>query len=277
MKHYRPTTPSRRQMTVIPYRSILTKKDPEKKLTKGIKRAKGRNSGGRITVRHKGGGAKRLYRKIDFKYDKHNIPAVVKSIEYDPNRSGLIALVVYKDGEKRYALASNNMKVNDEFIVSENAEVKPGNRLPLNKIPVGTFIYNIELKSGTGSKLCRSAGNCAEIKAHSGNYALIKLPSSEIRKINEKAWASIGQVSKEEHKLTVIGKAGRSRKMGIRPTVRGSAMNPVDHPFGGGEGKQGRGMRRPKNKWGKGVRGVKTRKKKKYSNIFVVQRRKKKK
>jgi large subunit ribosomal protein L2 len=277
MKHYRPITPSRRQMTTISYRGILTKTEPEKKLTKGIKRAKGRNSSGRITVRHKGGGAKRLYRKIDFKYNKHDIPAVVKSIEYDPNRSGLIALVAYRDGEKRYVLASNKMKVGDEFIVSENAEVKPGNRLPLKKIPVGTFIFNIELKPGSGSKLSRSAGNCAEIKAHDSNCALIKLPSSEIRKINEKAWATVGQVSKEEHKLMVVGKAGRSRKMGIRPTVRGSAMNPVDHPFGGGEGRQGRGMKRPKNKWGKGVRGVKTRKKKKYSNIFVVQRRKKKK
>ncbi len=283
MKRYKPTTPSRRHMTGINYRDVLTypagrcKSKPEKSLTKGFKRAKGRNSAGRITVRHKGGGSKRLYRQISFKYDKRDVPATIKTIEYDPNRSGFIALVVYADGEKRYVLAPGRVKVGDKIISSEKAEVKEGNSLPLSKIPVGSFVYNIELKPDGGAKIGRSAGNYAEIIAHDKNYALLKLPSGETRKVLEKAWASIGQVSNEEYRLITIGKAGRSRWMGKRPTVRGSAMNPVDHPFGGGEGKAGAGMRRPKNKWGKGVRGVKTRKKKKYSNVFIVSRRKKKK
>lgn len=264
-------------MTGINYREVLTASKPQKNLTKGFKRAKGRNSAGRITVRHKGGGSKRLYRDIDFKYGKNDIPAVVKTIEYDPNRSGFIALVAYADGEKRYILAPAQIKPGDKIIASEKAEIKPGNRLPLEKLPVGTFVYNIELKPESGAKLGRSAGNYAEVIAHDKQYAMIKLPSGEVRKVPEKAWASIGQVSNSEHRLVVIGKAGRSRWMGIRPTVRGSAMNPVDHPFGGGEGRAGAGMRRPKNKWGKGVRGVKTRKSKKYSNIFIISRRKKKK
>jgi len=277
IKKYKPTTPSRRHMTGIDYRGVLTRTDPEKSLTTGFKRSKGRNSAGRITVRHKGGGAKRLYRQIDFKYDKYDIPATIKSIEYDPNRSGFIALAVYADGEKRYVLASDKTKMGDKFLVSEKAEVKTGNRLPLSKIPVGTFVYNIELKPGAGARLGRSAGNYAEVIAHDKEYALLKLPSSETRKVPEKAWASVGQVSNSEHRLVVLGKAGRSRWLGIRPTVRGSAMNPVDHPLGGGEGRSGAGMRRPKNKWGKGVRGVKTRKVKKYSSVFIVSRRKKKK
>lgn len=277
MKTYKPTTPSRRHMTGINYREVLTASKPQKNLTKGFKRAKGRNSAGRITVRHKGGGSKRLYRDIDFKYGKNDIPAVVKTIEYDPNRSGFIALVVYADGEKRYILAPAQIKPGDKIIASEKAEIKPGNRLPLGKMPVGTFVYNIELKPESGAKLGRSAGNYAEVIAHDKQYAMLKLPSGEVRKVSEKAWASIGQVSNSEHRLVVIGKAGRSRWMGIRPTVRGSAMNPVDHPFGGGEGRAGAGMRRPKNKWGKGIRGVKTRKIKKYSNIFIINRRKKKK
>lgn len=276
MKSYKPTTASRRQMTGIDYKEVLTTKKPEKSLVSGFKRSVGRNSGGRITVRHKGGGAKRLYREIDFKYDKYDIPAIVKSIEYDPNRSGFIALVAYSDGEKRYILSPTQLKVNDKIITSEKGDVRVGNRLPLKNIPVGTFIYNIELKPKSGAKLCRAAGNYAELIAHDKEYSLIKLPSTEIRKIPENVWASIGQVSNEERKLITIGKAGRSRWLGIRPTVRGSAMNPVDHPFGGGEGRAGAGMRRPKNKWGKGVRGVKTRKSKKYSNVFILQRRRKK-
>ena len=264
-------------MTGISYREVLTASKPQKSLTKGFKRAKGRNSAGRITVRHKGGGSKRLYREIDFKYEKKDIPAVVKTIEYDPNRSGFIALVVYADGEKRYILAPAQIKPGDKIIASEKAEIKPGNKLPLGKMPVGTFVYNIELKPGSGAKLGRSAGNYAEVIAHDKQYAMLKLPSGEVRKVSERAWASIGQVSNSEHRLVVIGKAGRSRWMGIRPTVRGSAMNPVDHPFGGGEGRAGAGMRRPKNKWGKGIRGVKTRKIKKYSNVFIISRRKKKK
>jgi len=276
MKFYRPITPGQRQKTGILFRDILTAKKSFKKLTRGRKRAVGRNSSGRITVRHKGAGAKRLYREIDFKYGKKEIPAVVKTIEYDPNRSGFIGLITYADGEKRYVLLPVGLKPEDKIITSAKAELKIGNRLPLSNIPVGTFVYNIELKPAGGAKLCRSAGNYAEVLAHEKDYATIKLPSTETRKVPENSWASIGQVSKEEHKLTVIGKAGRSRWKGVRPTVRGSAMNPVDHPFGGGEGRSGAGMRRPKNLWGKGVRGVKTRKKKKYSNIFVISRRKKK-
>jgi len=263
-------------MTGLNYRGVLTLKKPEKKLTKGFKRARGRNAFGRITTRHKGGGAKKLFREIDFKYNKYDIPATVKSIEYDPNRSGFIALIVYRDGEKRYILTPDNVKVGDKIIASEKAELKPGNRLPLGKIPVGSQVYNIELKPKAGAILCRSAGNFAEILAHEAGFAHLKLPSSEIRKVPDSAWASIGKVSKEEHGLVVIGKAGRSRWKGIRPTVRGSAMNPVDHPFGGGEGRAGQGIKRPKNIWGKVTRGVKTRKKHKYSNIFIVSRRKKK-
>jgi len=276
MKKYKPTTPGQRQMTGIKYREILTSQKPMKKLTRGRKRAKGRNVFGRITTRHKGGGAKRLYREIDFRYEKKNIPAVISSVEYDPNRSGLIALVVYTDGEKRYILLPLGLKAGDKIITSEKADVRIGNRLPLKNIPVGTFVYNIELKPGSGAKIVRSAGNYAEILAHDQGFALLKLPSTEIRKIPENAWASIGQVSKEEHELISIGKAGRARHLGIRPTVRGSAMNPRDHPYGGGEGRQGAGTRRPKNIWGKGTRGVKTRKRNKYSDIFIVSRRKKK-
>ncbi|MCX6731898.1 MAG: 50S ribosomal protein L2 [Candidatus Parcubacteria bacterium] len=276
MKQYKPITASRRQMTGVSFRGILTAKEPLKKLTKGRKRAVGRNSFGRITVRHKGGGVKRLYREIDFKYDKKEIPAIINSVEYDPNRSGFISLITYADGEKRYVLLPVGLRSGDKIITSEKAELKTGNRLPFKNIPVGTFVYNIELKPGGGAVLCRSAGNYAEIIAHEKEHATIKLPSTETRMVPEKAWASIGQVSKEEHRLVNIGKAGRSRWLGIRPTVRGSAMNPVDHPFGGGEGRSGAGMRRPKNLWGKGVRGVKTRKKKKYSDIFIISRRKKK-
>ena len=276
MKSYRPTTPSRRHMSVISYRNVLTRAEPEKNLTKGFKRGTGRNSAGRITVRHKGGGVKRSYREIDFQYDKKEIPAIIKSVEYDPNRSGFIALVSYADGAKRYTLLPAGVKVGDRIIVSEKADIKAGNRLPLKNIPVGAFIYNIEILPGSGAKLVRSAGSFAELSAHDGGYALIKMPSSEVRRVHESAWASIGQVSNEEYKLRNIGKAGRSRWLGIRPTVRGSAMNPVDHPLGGGEGRQPRGMSRVKNMWGKGIRGVKTRTPKKYSNVFIVSRRKKK-
>jgi large subunit ribosomal protein L2 len=213
---------------------------------------------------------------IDFKYDKHDIPAVVKSIEYDPNRSGLISLVVYRDGEKRYVLMPAEIKIGDEMIVSENAELKPGNRLPLKKIPVGTQVYNIELKPSSGAKLCRSAGIYAEVLAQESGFTHLKLPSTEIRRIPNSAWASIGKVSKEEHDLVIFGKAGRSRHKGIRPTVRGSAMNPVDHPYGGGEGRAGRGTRRPKTARGKITGGVKTRKRNKYSDTFIISRRKKK-
>ena len=214
----------------------------------------GRNSAGRITVRHKGGGVKRSYRDIDFKYDKIDIPATVNSVEYDPNRSGFISLLFYADGAKRYVLLPAGLKVGDKVLTSENADIKPGNRLPLRKIPVGTFIYNVEILPMSGAKMIRSAGNFAELLAHDSGYALLKMPSTEIRKVSLEAWASIGQVSNEEYKLRNFGKAGRSRWLGIRPTVRGSAMNPVDHPLGGGEGRQPRGMSRVKNMWGKGIR-----------------------
>ncbi|MFC1720642.1 50S ribosomal protein L2 [Patescibacteria group bacterium] len=275
MKRYKPTTPSRRNMSTVTYRGVLTASEPKKSLTKGRKRAVGRNSAGRITVRHKGGGHKRLYREIDFKYNKIDIPAKVETIEYDPNRSGFIALVVYADGERRYILAPSSLKVGDKFVVSEKAEVKVGNRMPLKNIPIGTFVYNIELKPGAGARIARSAGSYAEVVANSEGYTNIKMPSSEVRKVLELAWATIGEVSNSEYKLRNIGKAGRSRHMGIRPTVRGSAMNPVDHPYGGGEGKAGRGRRRAVSKWGKPTgKGQKTRRVKKYSNKLIVSRRK---
>jgi len=276
LKIYKPITPSRRQMTGLLYRGTVTRQKPQKNLTSGFQRAKGRNVFGRITTRHKGAGEKRLFRNVDFKYDKHDIPAFVKSMEYDPNRSGFIALIAYADGEKRYILAPADVKVGDKIINSENADLKPGNRLPLAKMPVGMFVFNIELKKGAGAVLCRSAGNYAEILAQETGFTHLKLPSSEIRKVPDNAWASIGRVSKEEHNLVILGKAGRSRHKGIRPTVRGSAMNPVDHPYGGGEGRMGRGTKRPKTAYGKTTGGVKTRKRHKYSNIFIVNRRKKK-
>lgn len=263
-------------MEGINYRNVLTRKEPEKSLARGKAKTGARGNRGRITVRHKGGGHKRLLRDVDFIYDKKDIPSRVLSIEYDPNRSGLIALTVYKDGEKRYILAPQNLKVGDEIIVSENAEIKIGNRLPLYKIPVGAFVYNVETRPGQGAKLGRSAGNYIEVLAVDEKYGLIKLPSGEVRKVLKNAWASVGQVSNEEKRLMTIGKAGRSRWLGVRPTVRGSAMNPVDHPYGGGEGKQKRGTRKPKNIWGKVTGGVRTRNKKKYSKNLIIQRRKKK-
>lgn len=277
MKSYRPTSPSRRQMTTLPYRTLLSGTEPTKSLTYGRKRDVGRNNAGRITVRHKGGGHKRRFRDIDFTYDKVGIEAKVESIEYDPNRSGFIGLVLYRDGARRYVLLPGTLKVGDTFIVSEEAPLTTGNRLPLRKIPVGTFIYNIELEPRGGAKLVRSAGAFAQVLSNDAGYTNVRLPSSEVRKINELSWACIGMVSNEEQKLVNLGKAGRSRWLGIRPTVRGSAMNPVDHPYGGGEGRQGRGTKRPKTMWGKVTGGRKTRRAKKYSNVFVVSRRTKKK
>jgi len=263
-------------MTSVTYRGVLTASKPEKSLAKGFKRHVGRNNQGRITTRHKGGGHKRSYREIDFIYNKKDIPAFVKTIEYDPNRSGFIALVFYKDGEKRYILAPKTVKVGDEIIVSEKAPLKPGNRLLLRNIPVGTFVYNIEIKSGGGAKIARSAGVFAQVMANNEGYTHLKIPSREIRKVPENCFASVGEVSNEEYRLVNIGKAGRSRWLGKRPTVRGSAMNPVDHPYGGGEGRQGRGTKRPKTMWGKVTGGRKTRHPKKYSNRLIVFRRKKK-
>ena len=274
MKSYKPFTPSRRQMTGIDWSKLLSTGKPKKSLTSGLNKRAGRNSFGRVTMNYQGGGHKRRFRDIDFIYDKKNIPAKVETIEYDPNRTGLIGLLCYNDGERRYSLLPQGVKVGDVLISSEKADIKPGNRLPLKEIPTGTFVYNVEVKPKGGAKLARSAGAYAEVLASDAGYTNLKMPSSEVRKISEQAWASIGSVSNEEYRLANYGKAGRSRWKGIRPTVRGSAMNPVDHPYGGGEGAQGRGTRRPKTAWGKVTGGRKTRRPKKYSNVLVVSRRK---
>ncbi|MCK5059577.1 MAG: 50S ribosomal protein L2 [Candidatus Pacebacteria bacterium] len=275
MKISRPTTPSQRKKTSIVYRDVLTTSSPQRSLTKGVKRSVGRNAFGRITTRHKGGGHKRLWRDIDFRLEKKNIPFIVKTVEYDPNRSGFIGFVVYKDGEKRYILLPQGVKVGAELVVSTEAPLKQGNRLPLSKIPLGTSVYNVEVKPGGGAKLIRSAGSCAMVLAKDGGYIDLKMPSTEVRKVPEKAWASIGGVSNSENKLVRLGKAGRTRWLGIRPTVRGAAMNPVDHPHGGGEGRSGRGRKRAKSKWGKPTgKGQKSRRPNKYSNRLIVSRRK---
>jgi len=277
MKSYAPTTPSRRSMTVVDYRKVLTPKKPEKSLTFGFRRAVGRNNQGRITTRHKGAGHKRRYRLVTFTYDKKDIPAKVLSVEYDPNRTSFIALVQYADGEKRYVLAGREMTAGKEFIHSLSASPKAGNALPVGQVVPGTSVYGIEMKPGGGAKLVRSGGLSAEVLAHEGAYSMIKLPSKEVRRILSACFATVGSLSNEEHMFVTIGKAGRSRHMGIRPTVRGTAMNPVDHPHGGGEGRQPMGLRRPKNLWGRGTRGVKTRNKKKYSQYLIVSRRPKRK
>ncbi len=274
MKKHNPTSPGRRSFISIPYGRILTGDKPFKKLVKGVHRAVGRSNSGRITVRHKGGGHKRLQRLVDFTYNKKNITARVETIEYDPNRGGFISLVCYRDGERRYVLAPLGVKKGDTFVVAENAPVTSGNRTLLKNIPIGTFVYNVELRPGAGARVARAAGSGVEIVANADGDTHLKMPSGEIRKVRETCWASIGRVSNEERKLRVIGKAGRSRWMGIRPTVRGSAMNPVDHPNGGGEGRSGIGLRRVKNIYGKAVGGIKTRGPKKYSNVFIVSRRK---
>jgi large subunit ribosomal protein L2 len=277
MKTYKPRTPSQRQKISINYRKVLTGDKPFKALVFGGKQKVGRNNFGRITVKHKGGGHKRSFRIVDFVYDKMDIPAKIETIEYDPMRSGFISLVCYRDGERRYILTPKSLKKGDTFIVSENAPLEAGNRLPLVKIPVGTFVYNVEIKRGSGAKLGRSAGNYIQVVAHDSGFTSIKLPSGEVRKVPDTCFACIGEVSNDEHHLVNLGKAGRSRWLGIRPTVRGSAMNPVDHPHGGGEGRQGVGLRRgPKTAHGKQAYGVKTRTPKKYSNKFIVSRRKSK-
>lgn len=275
MKYLKPTTPGQRGQTAIEYSKLLSGHKKEKTLVRGGKRAVGRNADGRITTRHHGGGHKRLWRDVDFVYDKKDIPARIASIEYDPNRSAFIGLAIYKDGAKRYVVVPQNMRVGATFLVSESAPIEAANRLPLGKIPVGTFVYNVALKPGGPSVLARSAGNHTEVIAQDAGYTHLRLPSTEVRKVISTAWASIGEVSNPEHRLVVIGKAGRSRWMGVRPTVRGSAMNPVDHPHGGGEGRSGRGHRRQRTMWGKPAgKGQKTRRPKKYSNVFIVSRRK---
>ncbi len=275
MKRLNPITPGMRGATTVDTKGILSTDKPNKSLVKGFKRGVGRNAFGRITTPHKGGGHKRRYRMVDFMQEKHGVPAVVKSIEYDPNRSGFISLLHFADGEKRYILIPQGVKVGDKLEFGPDAAVTPGNRIQLKKAPAGTLVYNIEVKPGTGSKLVRSAGNAAEVLGHDAGYTQIRLPSSEVRKVNENAWASVGNVSNFEHGLVNLGKAGRSRHLGIRPTTRGMAQNAVDHPMGGGEGR-GRGQRKhKKTKQGKIVDpGKKTRTPKKYSNVFVVSRRK---
>jgi len=273
MKRYKPYTQSRRHMTTVDYGG-LSKVPPMKSALKPRKQNSGRNNYGRITVRHQGGGAKRRYRVVDFKQtDKLGVPGRVETLEYDPNRSSFIMKVVYKDGDRRYVLAPNGIEVGDEIITAPNAPYRKGNRMPLEKIPVGYAVHNIEMQPGKGGQIVRSAGSQAQILAHEGGYTNIKMPSSEVRKVLSRNFASLGQVSNPEHNLVVIGKAGRSRWMGVRPTVRGSAMNPVDHPYGGGEGKTQRGTKRPKDKWGIVTGGRKTRKKKNKSNKLIVSRR----
>ncbi|MDO8743310.1 MAG: 50S ribosomal protein L2 [Candidatus Azambacteria bacterium] len=274
IKIYKPTSAGRRGMTGVDF-SVLTKSQPEKGLTKGKKNTSARNNRGRLTTRHQGGGHKKLYRLVDFKQDKYNVPGRVASIEYDPNRTAFIALAVYKDGAKRYILAPRDIKVGDAIITSESAPLQNGNRLALKNIPVGTFVHNVELFPGKGGQLARSAGSAVQVMALEGGYAQLLLPSSEIRKVSENGYASIGALSNAEWNTITIGKAGRSRWLGIRPTVRASAMNPRDHKYGGGEGRSQRGTRRPKTKWGQITGGRKTRKKKKLSNMFIVRRRKK--
>ena len=272
IKTYKPTTASRRNMTVTNY-TQLSKVDPEKSLLEPLKKNSGRNSYGRITVRHRGGGNRRKYRVIDFKRDKDGINANVLTIEYDPNRSAFIALVQYEDGEKRYILAPHDLKVGDVVRSGADADIKPGNALPLLNIPVGTFIHNIELYPGRGAQLVRSAGNMAQLMGKENDYALIRLPSGEMRKVPICAKASIGQVSNIDHENVHYGKAGRVRHMGIRPTVRGSVMNPCDHPHGGGEGKSPVGRPGPVTPWGKPALGYKTRKTHNRTDKYIVKRR----
>ena len=270
---YKPTSPARRFMSVLTFEEV-TKKTPEKSLTTDLRHRAGRNNQGKITVRHQGGGARRKYRIIDFKRNKDNIPATVKSIEYDPNRTANIALLAYADGTKTYIIAPNELKVGDVLYSGPEADIKVGNTLPLANIPVGTIIHNVELKAGKGAQLCRAAGNGAQLMAKEDDYAQVRLPSGEVRKIRMECRATIGEVGNLEHELINIGKAGRTRHMGIRPTVRGSVMNPNDHPHGGGEGKSPIGRPGPVTPWGKPALGYKTRKKKnKPSNQYIVKRR----
>ena len=268
---YKPTSPARRFMSVLTFEEITTK-TPEKSLVQYLKKNSGRNKQGKITVRHQGGGNKIKYRIIDFKRNKLDIPAKVATIEYDPNRSAFIALLHYADGEKRYILAPNGLKVGDKVVSGEAVDIKPGNTLPIANIPVGTLIHNVEIKPGRGGQLVRSAGMSAQLMAKEGAYAQVRLPSGEVRRIPMNAKATIGTVGNSDHENVRIGKAGRMRHMGIRPTVRGVVMNPVDHPHGGCEGKSPVGMPAPVTPWGKVALGLKTRKHKKYSNKMIVKR-----
>ena len=272
IKVYKPTTNARRNMSVTDF-SGLSKVAPEKSLLEPLRKHSGRNSYGRITVRHRGGGNRRKYRVIDFKRNKFDIPAVVKTLEYDPNRSAFIALIQYEDGVKSYITAPVGLKVGDTVISSTTADIKPGNALPLANIPTGTFIHNVELYPGKGAQLARSAGNQAQLMGKENGFALLRLPSGEMRQVPINCMASIGQVSNPEHENVNYGKAGRKRHMGWRPTVRGSVMNPNDHPHGGGEGKSPIGRSGPVTPWGKPTLGYKTRDKHKASDKYIVKRR----
>ncbi|MFU2158879.1 MULTISPECIES: 50S ribosomal protein L2 [Caldisericum] len=274
LKVYKPITPGLRGRTVLNHKEVITKTEPEKSLVEGLRKEGGRNNTGKITVRHRGGGNKRLYRIIDFKRDKDGIPAKVTSIEYDPNRSAYIALLTYADGEKRYIIAPLGLKVGDTVMSGPDAEIKVGNALPLKNIPLGTFIHNIELIPGKGGQIARSAGAAAQLIAKEDEYAQIRMPSNEIRRIRLECKATIGQVGNLDHENVNLGKAGHKRHLGIRPTVRGSAMNPVDHPHGGGEGKAPIGHPGPLTPWGKPTLGYKTRKKKNPSDKYIIKRRK---
>ena len=271
VKKFKPTSPGRRQMSVSTFEEITTDK-PEKSLLAPLKKQSGRNARGKITVRHRGGGHKRAYRIIDFKRNKDGIPATIATIEYDPNRSANIALVNYADGEKRYILAPNGLKVGDKIESGPESDIRVGNCLPLQNIPVGSIIHNIELKEGKGAQMVRSAGASAQLMAKEGNYAHVRLPSGEVRLVHIRCRATLGQVGNTDHENITIGKAGRSRWLGKRPTVRGKVMNPVDHPHGGGEGKNPIG-RNPVTPWGKPALGAKTRKKNKPSDKYIVKRR----
>jgi large subunit ribosomal protein L2 len=272
IKTFKPTTPSRRHMTVLDY-SGLSKVKPEKSLVEVLKKTAGRNAYGRITVRHHGGGAKRKYRIIDFKRNKTDMPAIVQTIEYDPNRTANIALIKYEDGTLAYIIAPVGLKVGDTVVSGAGADIKPGNCLPIENIPLGTFIHNIELYPGKGAQLARSAGAAAQLMAKGEKMAQVRLPSGEVRMVPMNCKATVGQVGNIDHENVQIGKAGRKRHMGIRPTVRGSAMNPVDHPHGGGEGKSPIGMPSPVTPWGKPTLGYKTRKKNHRTDKFIVKRR----
>ncbi|MGX8797167.1 50S ribosomal protein L2 [Fusibacter sp. JL298sf-3] len=274
IKKFKPTSPAIRQMTVSTFEEI-TKKQPEKSLVVTLKKNSGRNNQGKITVRHRGGGATKKYRIIDFKRLKDDIPAKVVAVEYDPNRSANIALLSYADGEKRYILHPHGLKVGDTVLSGAYQDIKVGNAMPLMNMPVGTVVHNIEMKAGKGGQLVRSAGNSAQLMAKEGNYALLRLPSGETRYVRKECRATIGQVGNIDHENITIGKAGRKRHMGIRPTVRGSVMNPNDHPHGGGEGRSPIGRPTPVTPWGKPALGYKTRKKKKASDKLIVSRRKK--
>ncbi len=272
IKKYNPTTPGLRGMTVSTFEEITTS-TPEKSLVVTLKKHSGRNQRGKITVRHRGGGYRPKYRIIDFKRNKDGIPAKVATIEYDPNRTANIALLVYADGEKRYIVAPQHLKVGDVLYSGADADIKVGNALPLANIPLGTMIHNVELKPGKGAQLVRSAGNGAQLMAKEGKYAQVRLPSGEVRKIRMECRATIGEVGNNDHQNINIGKAGKKRHMGIRPTVRGSVMNPNDHPHGGGEGKAGIGRVGPVTPWGKPALGYKTRKKNKASDKYIVKKR----